>query len=85
MGNLPLFIQFYILTWSSLNWGICYNRRQCIFKMWFVVGKLKSSYVMLLQNRADGSVHYGVSVNAHCSLLRCLLLVTVFAPHALTA
>lgn len=50
MGNLPLFIQFYILTWSSLNWGICYNRRQCIFKMWFVVGKLKSSYVITKQS-----------------------------------
>lgn len=85
MENLPPYIQFYILTRSSLNRGICYNRRQCIFKMWFVVGKLKSRYLMLLQSSLLVTVCIMVSVNAHCSSLSCLLLVTVFAPHALTA
>lgn len=65
--NLPLYIRFYRWTWNSLNWGICYNRRQCIFKMWFVAGKLKSSYLVLLQNRP-----------ADDSALQCVCKCTLF-------
>lgn len=52
-----------------------------IFKIRFVVGKLKSSYQVFLQNRVNGdSVPYKHQTS--CSWLCSLLPLTVFARHA---